>query len=79
MYILYIALHMLAGLSVGMLVCHILSTCTNNKEITADALLSLAFQGALKFICLSVRPSICLPITKTLTWLISSEVLMIEN
>ena len=30
-------------------------------------------------VCLSVRQSVCLSVTKTLTWLISSEVLMIEH
>ena len=30
-------------------------------------------------VCLSVRPSVHLSVTKTLTWLISSEVLMIEH
>ena len=40
-------------------------------------------RGTLKLICLSVspsvRPSVRLSVTKTLTWLISSEVLMIEH
>ena len=36
-------------------------------------------QGILKLIRPSVCPSVCLSVTKTLTWLISSDVLMIEH
>ena len=36
-------------------------------------------RGTLKLICTSVHQSVRLSVTKTLTWLISSEVLMIEH
>ena len=45
-------------------------------------LLSPAFResgGIRQSVLLSVRPFVCPSVTKTLTWLISSEVLMIEH